>query len=181
MELFVESKDLAAIAVGLLAIGLLVLVRAWPKDYHHTFSQHAATNKYSIAYYITLFTVVLPLLLIYFFVWLIPTYHLPAVYAVVIIIAISFQYFCTFVPEVGRKIRWHRIFAGVSAVCLLIASLLLAFTPQLVLHERVVGLFGATLMLLVLVLAMLLKSKYAMILQIIYFASFFMPLLVIAA
>jgi hypothetical protein len=64
---------------------------------------------------------------------------------------------------------------------LLIASLLLAFTPQLDLHEQVIALFGASTMLLAVVLAMLLKSKYAMILQIIYFASFFMPLLVIAA
>lgn len=85
-----------------------------------TFSQHVALHRSAVLYYIGLFTVVLPLLAIFLLGWFMPTFHLSWWFGFFVVVACTTQYACTFVPETGgRKTRYHRLLAGISAVSLL--------------------------------------------------------------
>lgn len=68
-------RPLGAIAVAISAAALAVLVRVWPQGTHKTFSQHAAAHRQAIVYYVVLFSVVLPLLLLFFLGWFVPALH----------------------------------------------------------------------------------------------------------
>lgn len=65
-----DYKLFGILAVSILAVGLSLVVVKWPRSRHFTFSQHVAVSKQSILYYVGLFTVVLPLLVLFFYVGL---------------------------------------------------------------------------------------------------------------
>ena len=163
---------LGLLSIALLWLGLLLVPFIWPMGRHYTFSQHVATSRAGIVYYVVLFGVTLPPLYIFFTLWFQPTLQLPVAFSVIITISLATQLLCTLVPELpGPRTTIHRLLAAISALCLIPASWLLITTNRLM--PMAIG----TLIVLILI-SLLILTKYgrsfALYLQIIYYASFFL-------
>lgn len=180
MHLFLNEKYLGIAAVAILAIGLVFLIRKWPKDIHHTFSQHAATNRVSTIYYATLFAVILPVLAIFFFSWFVPAHNVPLVFSILVALSLVYQLACTLVPEVGKCVKTHQVLAGISGLLLLPALLMCIFASNIGMIDRALIVICCATMALVLLLVMSKRTRYALILQATYFTAFFAPILVIS-
>lgn len=170
-------------AVVILAAGLVFLVRKWPQSKYQTFSQHAAAYKHTILYYILLFSVVLPLLTLFFVGWFVPAFHLSASFDVFIVLSAMAQYACTFVPEVGgRKTKAHQLLAGLSAIFLLPPMILLLSSRDVDTVGRIVTAVGFFAMLGVVCSLFLHRRKRLplLLLQAAYFAAFLMPVLFVS-
>lgn len=180
MHLFLNEKYLGMAAVAILAIGLVFLIKTWPKDIHHTFSQHAATNKAASTYYIALFAIVLPLLALFLFAWFIPTFNMPSVFFALIALSLACQLTCTLVPEVGRYVKLHQALAGISGALLLPSLIMCMFASSLNSVDRTVVTICVVIMVAIFLLVASKRTRYALILQTVYFTAFFVPILVIA-
>ena len=146
-----------------------------------TFSQHAATNRASKLFYSLLFITTLPILYLFFSAWFVPAKHLLSAFLWFAGISVLFQILCTLVPEEGgTKTTIHRILTGVSGVALLPLMLIMATSA----HISVAGHITAWAMLCVMVflLGIALRNQkgyhYALLLQISYYAAFFITILV---
>lgn len=176
-------KYFGIFAIAVLVVGLLFVVRQWPKGVHSTFSQHVADRKVSIVFYVLLFCVAMPLLVLFFINWFAPRFSLPSIFSVFMFVSATAQVACTFIPEVGGwRTRWHRALAGVSAVMLLPASALVAISVNIPALHRGVVIAGLVAMLAVVSIVAYRKGepKYFLLLQVAYFASFFTPMLLVA-
>src|SRR5687768_4830790 len=112
-------KPLGALSAVILFAGLFYIVNKWPQGKHITYSQRIATSKQGIIYYILLFSLVLPLLILFFVKWFIPAFNLSPWFGFFVFASSLSQYLCTLIPEVGgRKSRYHRFFAFSSALLL---------------------------------------------------------------
>src|SRR5436305_352204 len=119
-------KYLGLLAVVILFGGAAFIVWKWPQGKHRTLSQHVAVDTYKVWYYILLFSVVLALLLPFFFYWFMPTFGLSVWFGVFVAVAAAFQYACTLIPEAGGwKTKYHRLFAGISGACFVPALFLI--------------------------------------------------------
>lgn len=180
MDLLFNEKYLGIISIGILFTGLLFLIKKWPKNIHYTFSQHAATNKASTLYYICLFTVTLPILAIFLFAWLVPTFNISALFVVLISLSLIFQYACTFVPEVGTNLKNHQLLAGISGLLLLPGLVVLLYASGVDSIDKIITVASMVIMTGIVIRAASHKTKYALILQSGYFIAFFAPIIAIA-
>lgn len=183
MQLTSDFKYLGLLSVCLLLCGLIFVVMRWPQGKHLTFSQHVALQKQSIVYYSVLFCVVLPLLLLFFVGWFSPTYNLPTLFNIFIIVSSITQIACTLIPEVGGwKTKYHRALAGISAICLVPALLFIIFSSQINTISRVLAVFSTITMLGIITVLIRNGGKHShfLILQSTYFAAFFIPVLIAA-
>lgn len=171
--------------VGFLVLlcGLIFVVKKWPQSKRMTFSQHVAQHKIAVLCYIVLFSVVLPLLLLFFINWFIPTFKLTWWFGLLIIMSSVAQYACTLIPEVGGwKSKYHRLLAGTSAICLMPALFLLLMSDKITTPSK----FITTACLLVMIGVAYLVAKHKgkpdnfLLLQASYFAAFFAPVLFIS-
>lgn len=165
--------------VGLFAItlqwlGLLFVVVKWPRGRQYTFSQHVVLHRSGIIFYIALFTITLPILSFFLLLWLQPTHHLSFWFDIFVVASVIAQYLCTFIPETtGRRAIAHRVLAGLSALCLLPATLLLL--PVQKVHVLVVICSAA--MLLSMATATLKQGRsISLWLQVTYYLGFFAPI-----
>lgn len=173
-------KHLGLLTVLILGAGLTFVGTRWPQGLHRSFSQHVAVQRSSIWYYIGLFTLVLPLLWLFFAYWFAPVYQLSAWFLIFIGLAIIFQYAVTLVPEVGNKTRYHRAGAFISAICLLPPLALLLATPisraawvvTLTSLAIMVGIMGTTI-------RHQAQHRYLLLLQSGYYAAFFAAILAV--
>ena len=178
-----EYKYFGLIAAILLLLGLSFIALRWSEGLHLTFSQHVAKHKHRIIYYNVLFTLVLPLLLLFFLGWFIPTFGLSAWFGFFIIASSVNQYACTLIPEVGSwKTQYHRSLAGVSAVLLVPAQTLLLLIDTTDMIQKVITGLSICVMLVVICLVALHNGqhRYFLLLQSLYFSAFFVPVLFIA-
>ena len=171
------SQHIIWVGIIILALGLYGVVRFWPEGgLAKTFSQHVAPYKAGVLYYIALFTITLPIFGIFFFGWFIPYYQPAALFSLMIAIALSAQYACTFVPEVGKtQALIHRSFALLSAVALLLSMGVLVFTGTFSLFDRIVLDVGLVAMaaLLAWMIATGAEHKKILLIQSGYFFAFF--------
>lgn len=168
-------------AVGVLVVGLVFLIWRWPQDHSKTFSQHAAAQKASSIYYFLLFSIVLPILAVFFYGYFIPAYHLGIVFSVAIGLAIVGQFIAVAVPEVGgRKSQVHRTAAGWSAFGLFAAVISVMVELPLPLYGYIFG--GATIAVMLFCSTLAFRDflrrrpfqhRYFLWLQIVYYAMFF--------
>lgn len=182
MQSVLVYKPFGGLAVAVLAFGLTFLVWKWPRSRHHTFSQHAAAHRHTILYYILLFSVVLPLLVLFFADWFVPEFRLSAWFSVCIVASAIAQYACTFVPEIGGKhTTYHQLLAGISAV-LLLPSMVLLLASSIQPAQKVLVASGLLVMVSIVGLLMLRKEKLRnqLIFQAAYFAAFLIPVLVLS-
>ena len=147
-----------------------------------TFSQHAATNRWSKIFYSLLFTVTLPVFLWFITGWLVPEKHLLDTFVWFTTIAVIFQIACTWVPETGDiKTAVHRTLTGISCVAMLPLVVMLATSSNLPTSARVsawVALVVMAALLLLLVLKNQIGQRWALLLQVGYYAAFFGAILV---
>jgi len=170
------------VALFVLIVGLILLVAKWPQGMGKSFSQHAAAQKFTIYYYIGLFTVVLPLLMAFFLGYLIPTLQLPIWFTICIIASMITQYACTFIPEIGGwKTHLHLALAGISALFLLPCVQMLLAAGTVSQADKSIIVFPFLLMISAVALVIIMKGKlrHALIVQALYFAAFFAAILVV--
>lgn len=173
-------QHFALLAFLVLIPGLSFVIWRWPYGIARTFSQHVARHTAAIIYYIGLFTIVLPILLLFFFGWFIPYFQLPWWYGAFVIVACAAQYACTFIPEVGvRKTKYHRLLAGISALSLLPVVFMLPFFDTIPPIGKIVALAASGVMLTIIYLVFRGKAehRYLLLLQSSYFLAFFFGIL----
>jgi hypothetical protein len=178
-----DYKYFGLLASLILLSGLLFIIWRWPQGKHLTFSQHVATQRHTILYYVLLFSIVLPLLLLFFINWFVPTLKLPILFTIFIVISSITQYVCTLIPEVGGwKTKYHRMLAGVSALFLLPPLGLLIISDSVLISGKCLALAGVLTMLSIVYVLMRGKGehRYFLLLQSGYFAAFFVPVLLIS-
>lgn len=174
-------QHLGLVFVLLLVCGLAFTVYKWRGGLHMTFSQHAATNRSSKLFYSLLFLCTLPLLLVFFAGWLVPTKALPDVFVWFAVFSALFQIACTFVPEEGgRKTIIHRVLTAISGILLLPLMFILATAGTTSPFVKNTAWLGLVVMTALLVVALMYQrgSRYALLLQSAYYAVFFGVILV---
>jgi len=168
----------------ILVLGLIFVLYKWPADKHLTFSQRVALQRQSIICYAILFILTLPPLLLFFIGWFVPNFYISSWFAILITISSVTQLLATLIPETrGWKVTVHRFIAGFSAVILVptLAILLTASTLSLV--KQFVVLIGILIMSSVIARLMVTQKEVlapSFIHQSIYYAGFFVPILVIS-
>lgn len=176
----IESfKNLLPLVLILLSIGLGFVLIKWPRGNLFTFSQHVAAQKISIIYYRILFTLVLPLLLLFFICWFVPTYRLSIWFTVSIVISSIMQYIATLIPEVGGwKTKYHRVLAGLSAILLLPLLIFILMSDSIHQTSKIITLLSMSTM--ITIIGLLIKGKgrhkYILFLQTGYFLAFFVAI-----
>lgn len=175
-------QHLGLLSVVLLAIGLTVTAVTLPGGLQKTFSQRVANNKQAELYYALLFIVVLPLLYIFFLLWFVPVIGIHHSFLWFAVVAIVFQIACTLVPERGgMHTIIHRMLTGISGVALLPLVVLIATTQStpIFLQQVVWAVFALMIALLTVALLNQKGFKYALLLQIGYYALFFCAVLLV--
>jgi len=176
-------KYFGLVAVVVLAVGLGFVVHKWPRGVSYTFSQHVALRRASIIYYAALFFVTMPLLVLFFIKWFVPVYNISHWFTVLVMGSAVAQCACTLVPETGgRKSSIHRALAGLSAVLLIPALLVLSRQNEMGTIQMIIILLSVAVMTSITGLVALSggKHKYFLVLQALYFAAFFAPILFIS-
>lgn len=174
-------QHLGLISFLLIATGLVFTVVRWPAGVGRTFSQHAAATRWSAVYYSSLFVVTLPLLYAFLALWFAPTFGLGQWFIVIAALSIAAQIMCTFFPEVGGwRTRVHRIITGISGVLMLPLMTMIAFSQEVPLVGRTIAAVSLAGMLALLVIAVRHQQgyRYALYLQIGYYALFFATIFV---
>lgn len=158
-----------------------MLVTKWPQTQQMTFSQHAAAYRHTIFYYCALFTITLPLALLFFIGWFVPTFHLSAWFSAFIILSCVTQYACTLVPETGgRQSQYHQSLAGISAIALLPPLFLILASNHIGGVAKLLTVICLAIMMITIGLVGVNKQKYlGWKLQAIFFAAFFAAILAI--
>jgi len=176
-------KYFGLVAVVALAVGLLFVVRRWPRGVSYTFSQHVALRRSSIIYYAALFFVTMPLLVLFFVKWFVPEYNISHWFTVLAVGSAAAQCACTLVPETGGiKSTIHRALAGLSAILLIPALLVLSLQNEVGTLQMIIILLSVAVMTIIAGLVALSggKHRYFLVLQAVYFAAFFAPILFIS-
>lgn len=171
-------KYFGLLAIGVLMCGLLLLVTLWPQGIHKTFSQHAAASRYLVGYYAALFSVVLVLLNIFFIAWFVPVFKLPGAFIFFALSSSVLQLLCTLIPETrGWKVPTHRLLAGASAL-LLLPCMILLFNTKV----GLVAVISFLMMFAIVITLAVMRSRlrYALLLQAVYFAAFFTPIILLS-
>ena len=144
-----------------------------------TFSQHAATSRWSKIYYSLLFLTTLPLLMWFFIAWFVPHKHVPTVFLWFATISVVFQMLCTWFPEEGgAKTRIHRLLTGISGIAMLPVVGIIVTSASTSTWVRAMAWVGLLLMLGLLGIALKNRKgfRWALLLQIGYYGIFFVIL-----
>lgn len=179
-----DFKYFGLYAFILLILGLVFVIYRWPAGKQATFSQHVAQHRRSIIYYAMLFSIVLPILLLFFVGWFIPHFNLSIWFAILITLASIAQLMATIIPETrGWKVPFHRFISGLSGV-LLIPTLALTLNSEAIsMTGKVAALIGVCVMAAVIGQLMVTKKEMftpSFVHQSLYYAAFFVPILVIS-
>lgn len=173
-------QHLLLLIIALLVLGLTYTVIQWPGGLHMTFSQHAARSRWSVVYYAFLFLITLPMLAWFVSAWLVPQKQLPEMFVWFTYVAVLFQIVCTWFPELGGwRTTTHRILTGISGFALLPLVIMLATTAGLSIFVRFSAWVALAVMTSLLVTALSNQKgyKWALLLQVAYYAMFFAVLL----
>ena len=173
-------EHLIILIILLLIAGLFFTVTKWKGGLYMTFSQHAATNRWSKVFYALLFLITLPMLMLFFADWFVPIKHLPNAFLWFAAIAIVFQILCTWFPEEGgKKTIIHRILTGISGIAILPLVLIIAASPHFSMIVRSIAWVGLFIMMIFLGIALMHQKgfRYALLLQIGYYTIFLIVIL----
>jgi len=163
-----------------LIIGLTFTVTKWRGGLHMTFSQHVVATRWSKVFYALLFLVTLPVFVWFVAAWFVPHKHLPEAFLWLTYVAVLFQILCTWVPEEGgRRTTIHRTSTGISGVAMLPLVIILATSANFSLLVRLTAwaAFGFMVALLAVALRHQRGHRWALLLQIGYYAAFFLVML----
>lgn len=173
-------QHLGLLSFILLVAGLGLTAFTLSGGLSKTFSQRVSNNKTTEFLYSSLFLVTLPMLYLFFAAWFVPSLNMPQYFLIFAALAVIFQILCTWIPERGGKLTTtHRVLTGISGLALLPMVLIIAVTDSVLTGVKVaawIALFG---MVVLLTVALLNQKgyKYALLLQIGYYALFFAVIL----
>lgn len=172
-------KHFGLLTAGVLLIGLTVLVKRWPQTKNMTFSQHAAAYKHTIWYYISLFAIALPILMLFFIKWFVPTFDLSGWFILFIAGTCLTQFACTLVPETrGWRVKLHQLLAAISALFLIPSLIMLLFVNSIQVGTKILISLSLIAMITVIVAASTRRKNYmGWPLQAYYFSAFFIAIL----
>ncbi len=156
------------------------MVWKWPQGKHKSFSQHASAYRHTYFYYIGLFAVVLPLLLLFFTDWFVPTFNLSGWFMVCIGLSMITQILVTLIPESGgKKSLYHRRFAFVSALLLIPPLVIIAMSESVSMFGRISSVVALITMFSIIVVLIAGRGKHKQLLwlQVGYFVAFFAAVL----
>lgn len=173
---------LGLLSFVLLVAGLLTTALKLPGGLGKTFSQRVANNRVAEILYSILFIVTLPLLYLFFAIWFVPTLNMPQYLLLFAAIAVVFQILCTWVPERGGTMTTvHRILTGISGIALLPMVFIIATTQSTSAYLMIISWIALIGMLTLLAVALLNQKgfKYALLLQVGYYALFFAVILLV--
>lgn len=173
-------QSLGLIALLIIIFGLLFLVLKWPQSIHATFSAHAAAYRHTIMYYLVLFTIVLPLLVLFFVGWFVPHFQLSIWFSVCVVFSSIFEYLAVCVPEVGGlKTRYHRIFTFWSVIFLLPQMVFIILSNSISPIGRISALISLPIMLGIIGVVLVRRSnqRYHLLLQTGYYSAFFVTIM----
>lgn len=174
-------QHLGLLTLMLLIVGLGFVITKWPGGIHMTFSQHAANNRSSKIYYSLLFLITLPIFMLFFSAWFVPEKNLPVIFLWFAGVAVVFQIVCTWFPEEGgTSTIVHRILTSISGVAMLPLVAIIATASNLSAFVRTISLIALFLMIALLGIALKNQKSYerALLLQVGYYATFFLAILV---
>lgn len=174
-------QHLILLTITLLIVGLAFTMLRWRGGLHMTFSQHAAVNRTATIYYSLLFLVTLPILITFFATWYVPVNNLPSAFLWFAVASALFQIVCTWFPENGgTNTKIHRVLTGLSGVTLLPLMMIIASSSNFSDIVRIITWAALAVMLVLLSIALKNQGgyRYALLLQIGYYATFFMALLI---
>jgi hypothetical protein len=175
-------QHLGLLTLLILIVGLTFTVTLWRGGLHLTFSQHAATSRWAKIFYALLFLVTLPMLMLFFVAWFIPTNNLPNAFLWFATIASIFQIVCTWFPEDGgRKTTIHRVLTAISGIALLPLMVILAISTNISMNIRNAAWIGLLAMIALLCIALRNQKgyRYTLFLQIGYYTIFFIIILLV--
>ena len=178
-----DYRGLGAVAVLILFSGLAFTVWKWPQGKHLTFSQHVAISRYSILYYVILFSIFLPLVAVFLIGWFMPTFHLPSVFGALVVLSALTQFACTLIPETGGwKTRHHRLLAATSAFFLVPMLLIILVQSTVSLPGKVITFISLLIMTTIIYFLARGKGEHShiLLLQAGYFVAFFVPIVFIS-
>lgn len=173
-------QHLIVLVMAILAAALTYVVIKWPGGLHMTFSQHVALRRESQLFYALLFMAVLPLLLWFFAVWLVPERGLPDAFLWCAVAAAFFQVACTFVPETGGgRTMIHRTLAGISGLAMLPLVGMLVVTPSVSTFARATAAVAFVAMSAIMGFAIKYRAGHnrVLLLQVGYYLAFFVAIL----
>ena len=176
-------KYFGLFAFTLLLLGLAFIAIRWPQNKSMTFSQHVAKHKSAIFYYILLFALTLPILLLFFFKWFIPEFKTPWIFGFLVTLSAVTQLACTFVPETGGlKSKYHRALAGISAALLVPVLVSLLFAVTIDFTSKIIIVTSLSVMITVIYSVAKNKGthKNFLTLQSIFFLVFFVSIFVVS-
>jgi len=175
-------QHLGLVSFLLLFGGAALIIRKWPLGKHQTVSQHVAANKRLAWCFVLLSAIFLSLFLPFLAHWFIPTFHISIWFSVFVTVASTAQFASALIPEVGGwKTQWHRALAGMTAVSLAPALIVLLSTDAVPMAGKAVTWFCLAVMAIILVLLIKSGGKHShfLVLQFSYFGAFFVPILFI--
>jgi len=175
-------QHLLVVVIVMLILGLTYVVAKWPGGLHMTFSQHVAVGRQSAIYYAFLFLATLPLLVWFISGWLVPQKQLPDAFLWFAYVAVIFQIACTWFPEVGGwRTTAHRVLTGISGIAMLPLVVMLATASNLSSVVRLAAWAALGFMVFLLSIALIHQKGYrwTLLLQIGYYATFFIVLLIV--
>lgn len=173
-------QHLGLLSFILLVAGLGVIAVKLPGGLSKTFSQRVANNKVIELLYSLLFLVALPILYLFFAVWFVLSLNVPQYFLVFAAIAVIFQILCTWIPERGGRITTiHRILTSISGIALLPMIFMIATTQSILASLMIISWIALIGMLVLLTIALLNQRgfRYALLLQVGYYALFFAVIL----
>lgn len=169
-------QHLVLLALLILVVGLILTINKLPAGMDLTFSQRVANNKQAEILYSLLFIVTLPILFIFFVIWFVPTTGISPSFLWFAAIAVVSQVVCTWIPERGGTMTTvHRIFTGISGIALIPMVAIIATSDSITSAVRAIAWIILTLMIVLLSVALINQKgfKYALLLQVVYYALFF--------
>lgn len=175
-------QHLGLLSFLLLVVGLLITALKLPGGLSKTFSQRVANSKIAEVLYSLLFIVTLPLLYLFFADWFVPSLGMTWHFLFFAAIAVIFQIVCTWVPERGGTMTTvHRTLTGISGIALLPMVFIIATTQSTSAYLMIISWIALIGMLTLLAVALLHQKgfKYALLLQVGYYALFFAVILLV--
>lgn len=173
-------EALGPISVAQLWLCLWFMIRKWPGDKTMSYSAHAAANRKAIVYYFVIFSI--HMFLFYLFVanWFAPTFHLPAIFTALLVVAILGQLGALIVPTTGgRKTKIHDITAYFMHMLLMPLSLFIVFSSSFSIIARIYATMAASYMVVAWFLFAFKKhTNHHLMLQTLYGLSFHTAILV---
>lgn len=173
--------NLIILVLLLLVVGLTFSVVHWKGGMHMTFSQHVATNRTATIYYSLLFFITLPILITFFATWYVHKNHLTYVFLWFAVTSSFFQILCTFFPENGgTNTKIHRFLTGISGITLLPLMIIIGLSSHFSNFVHYISWVALSIMLILLSIALKNQNdyRYALLLQIGYYAAFFITILI---